>query len=108
MKLLPIKYSKELDFCKLISLGIFMEYNQLDPKKLIAESYKIAGITASECRSIFLDWALSIPLDCDSRLMALELFDHYHQLDKDHPMTLLLKSSSNKTKGRTRVGRRRN
>ena len=108
MKLLPIKYSKELDFFKLISLGIFMEYNQLDPKKLIAESYKIAGITASECRSIFLDWALSIPLDCDSRLMALELFDHYHQLDKEHPMTLLLKSSSNKTKGRTRVGRRRN
>ena len=95
-------------FFKLISLGVFMEYNRLDPKKLIAESYKIAGITASECRSIFLDWALSIPLDCDSRLMALELFDHYHQLDKDHPMTLLLKSSSNKTKGRTRVGRRRN
>ena len=85
-----------------------MEYNQLDPKKLIAESYKIAGITTSECRSIFLDWALSIPLDCDSRLMALELYDHYHQLDKDHPMTLLLKSSSNKTKGRTRGGRRRN
>ena len=84
-----------------------MEYNQLDPKKLIAESYKIVGITTSECRSIFLDWALSIPLDCDSRLMALELYDHYHHIDKDHPMTLLLKSSSNKTKGRTRVGRRR-
>ncbi|MGB0634602.1 MAG: hypothetical protein ACPGKG_03300 [Paracoccaceae bacterium] len=84
-----------------------MEYNQLDPKKLIAESYKIVGITASECRSIFLDWALSIPLDSDSRLMALELFDHYNQVDKDHPMTLLLKSSSNKTKRRTRVGRRR-
>lgn len=88
-----------------------MEYSQLDPKldpkKLIAESYKIVGITASECRSIFLDWALSIPLDSDSRLMALELFDHYHQVDKDHPMTHLLKSSSNKTKRPTRVGRRR-
>ena len=85
-----------------------MEYNQLDPKKLIAESYKIVGITGSECRSIFLDWALSIPLDSDSRLMALELYDHYRQVERDHPMTLLLKSSSNKTKGRTRVGRRRN
>ena len=83
-----------------------MEYNQLDPKKLIAESYKIVGITSSECRSIFLDWALSIPLDSDSRLMALELYDHYHQVEKDHPMTLLLKSSSNKAKKRTRVGRR--
>jgi len=84
-----------------------MEYNQLDPKKLIAESYKIVGITASECRSIFLDWALSIPLDSDSRLMALELFDHYSEVDKNHPMTLLLKSSSNKTKRPKRVGRRR-
>ena len=83
-----------------------MDYNQLDPKKLIAESYKIVGITSSECRSIFLDWALSIPLDSDSRLMALELYDHYNQVDKDHPMTLLLKSSSNKTKKRPRVGRR--
>ena len=83
-----------------------MEYNQLDPKRLIAESYKIVGITSSECRSIFLDWALSIPLDSDSRLMALELYDHYQQVEKDHPMTLLLKSSSNKTKKRTRVGRR--
>ena len=83
-----------------------MEYNQLDPKRLIAESYKIVGITSSECRSIFLDWALSIPLDSDSRLMALELYDHYHRAEKDHPMTLLLKSSSNKTKKRTRVGRR--
>ena len=31
----------------------------LDRKGLIEEAYKIDGITAAECRSIFLDWALS-------------------------------------------------
>lgn len=29
-----------------------------DPKGLIDEAYRIDGIGASECRSIFLDWAL--------------------------------------------------
>ena len=31
-----------------------------DPKALIQEAYKIENITRSECRSIFLDWALSL------------------------------------------------
>ena len=33
----------------------------LDPKGLIAEAYRIEGIGEGECRSIFLDWALSLP-----------------------------------------------
>jgi hypothetical protein len=32
-----------------------------DPKGLIAEAYRMDGITIGECRSIFLDWALSVP-----------------------------------------------
>jgi len=31
-----------------------------DPKGLVRESYRIEGITAGECRSIFVDWALSL------------------------------------------------
>ena len=31
-----------------------------DPKGLIREAYRIDGIGAGECRSIFMDWALSI------------------------------------------------
>ena len=34
---------------------------RLDPKGLIREAYRIEGITAAQCRSIFLDWALSLP-----------------------------------------------
>lgn len=32
-----------------------------DPKGLIAEAYRMDGISIGECRSIFLDWALSVP-----------------------------------------------
>ena len=31
----------------------------LDPMGLIRESYRIDGIGVAECRSIFLDWAIS-------------------------------------------------
>ena len=31
-----------------------------DPKGLIYESYRIPDISPPECRSIFLDWALSL------------------------------------------------
>ena len=34
-----------------------------DPKGLIREAFRIDGITASECRSIFVDWALSVQAD---------------------------------------------
>ena len=37
------------------------ERDPLDPKGLIRESYRIEGITEGECRSVFLDWALSLP-----------------------------------------------
>ena len=30
----------------------------LDKKGLVYEAYRIDGIVAEECRSIFLDWAL--------------------------------------------------
>mgnify|MGYP000087492773 CR=1 FL=1 len=45
----------------------------LDPKGLIEESYKIDGIVAPECRSIFLDWALSyqgVPAVATAALLA--------------------------------------
>ena len=84
-----------------------MNYSEIDPKNLIAESYQIEGITSSECRSIFLDWALSIPIEKDSTLLISKLLIYYQDESKDHPMTLLL-SSSLELKGESRrTGRRR-
>ena len=36
-----------------------------DPKGLIRESYRIEGITLPECRTIFFDWAIQIPVSAE-------------------------------------------
>lgn len=59
----------------------------LDPKGLIAEAYKIDGITPAECRSIFLDWALNLEGETNA---ALTVLLERHGTD-DHPMTQVLK-----------------
>ena len=60
----------------------------LDPKGLIHEAYRIEGIDKSQCRSIFLDWALSLPLDVDNKAAIAALLEVYGT--KGHPMTAVL------------------
>lgn len=60
-----------------------------DPKGLIRESYRIEGITDGECRSILIDWALSLPDGVDQRAALQGLLDHYG-VETTHPMTALL------------------
>lgn len=80
----------------------------LDPRGLIRESYRIEGIGAAECRSIFLDWALSLPdgLDADAarqRLRAIYAPDH-----PGHPMTAVLgEGRGGEARPRRRGGRGR-
>jgi len=62
--------------------------NPDDPKGLIRESYRIEGITAAECRSILVDWALSLPLDADQAAIAARL--RASDAAIEHPMTDLL------------------
>lgn len=62
----------------------------LDPKGLIFEAYRIDAISKSECRSIFLDWALSLPGDCDTHGQLLALLARYGEANPDHPMTEVL------------------
>lgn len=61
-----------------------------DPRGLIRESYRIDGITGAECRSIFLDWAISIPVGEDSSAHVQVLLDRYGAGAPDHPMTQVL------------------
>ncbi len=63
----------------------------MDPKGLIRESYRIEGITPGECRSIFLDWAISVPVGEDSRKHIERLLERYGSEASDHPMTEVLK-----------------
>lgn len=71
-----------------------------DPKGLVREAYAIDGITAGECRSIFLDWALSLPDGADP-LPAVRALLARH--DVPHPMTDTLQAAL-RPSGRT--GRR--
>ncbi|MEN8894290.1 hypothetical protein [Planktotalea arctica] len=59
----------------------------LDPKGLVAEAYKIEGITPAECRSIFLDWALNVQGDTAAAIAVL-LERHS---PADHPMSQVLR-----------------
>ncbi len=65
----------------------------IDPKGLIRESYRIEGISDAECRSILIDWALSLP-DATATPDALRalLARHASDAPDDHPMTALLQA----------------
>ena len=58
-----------------------------DPKGLIFEAYRIDGITKPECRSIFLDWALSLPMERDTGQTLRLLIERYRADYPEHPMT---------------------
>ncbi len=61
-----------------------------DPKGLIREAYRIEGITKPDCRTIFLDWALSLPTD-RAQDKALQALIETHEVGHpDHPMTQVL------------------
>ncbi len=62
-----------------------------DPKALIHEAFRIDGITPEQCRSIFLDWALSLPAGQDAKAALRVLLDRYADHDPQHPMTQVLR-----------------
>ena len=80
------------------------DYN--DPKALIRESFNIDGINIEECRSIFLDWALSLPNDVDAKKIIPLLIDKYND-KKEHPMLITLREGLITTVSPTRRGGRR-
>ncbi|SLN18957.1 hypothetical protein [Roseisalinus antarcticus] len=62
--------------------------DETDPKGLIREAYRIDGISQPECRSIFLDWALSLPSGADTAGAIRQLLTTYGV--EAHPMTIVL------------------
>ena len=67
-----------------------MELSEADPKGLVRESYLIEGISLGECRSIFLDWALSLPVGADVVPPLNHLIATYVAANPDHPMNEVL------------------
>ena len=67
-----------------------MELAEADPKGLVRESYRIEGITPGECRSIFMDWALSIPVGRSVADAVRVLIATYAAAEPGHPMSAVL------------------
>ncbi len=67
-----------------------MDRTEADPKGLVRESYAIEGITLAECRSIFIDWALSLKVGADTSAAITVLLEQYGTSAPNHPMTLTL------------------
>ncbi len=67
-----------------------MRIEEADPKGLVRESYRIDGITLGECKSIFVDWALSLPVDAPVKDALRALIAHYGIPAPDHPMSGVL------------------
>jgi hypothetical protein len=65
--------------------------SEIDPKALIYEAFRIDEITPEQCRSIFLDWALSLPAGQDTKTALKALIANYGVLAPDHPMTQILR-----------------
>lgn len=65
------------------------ESDTIDPKGLIRESFRIEGISDGECRSILVDWALSLAPDTAPAAAMAALLDR-HAPDPAHPMARLL------------------
>lgn len=68
------------------------ERDAYDPKGLIRESYRIDGITTGECKSILMDWALSLSTSQPAPQALAQLLDRYGTSLPDHPMTALLRA----------------
>ena len=70
-----------------------MELAEADPKGLVRESYRIEGITPGECRSIFMDWALSIPVGRSVPDAVRVLIATYALPEPEHPMSTVLQQA---------------
>ena len=76
-----------------------------DPKGLIFEAYRIEGISKPECRTIFLDWALSLPDGRDAVETIATMLARYSADHSDHPMTEVLQEGRDRmAKPRRRGG----
>lgn len=77
-----------------------------DPKGLIAESFRMESVGPEECRSIFLDWALSQPDTPDPRTPITALLNRYAGLHPEHPMTQVLREGLQEPQRKGRRGGR--
>ncbi len=83
-----------------------MDLSEIDRKTLLRDSYAIDGISAPECRSIFLDWALSLPAGMDAKAAIEVALEAYEAAYPAHPMTQTLREGLAEARAPKRRGGR--
>ena len=83
-----------------------MKVDDVDPKGLIREGYRIEGITSPECKTIFFDWAIQVPETADRAAHIAFCISHYGAGQPDHPMTAVLQAALAPAPERIRRGGR--
>jgi hypothetical protein len=72
---------------------VTLQLDRIDPAGLIREAYRIEGLTAPECRSIFLEWAISLPAGVSAEEAIARVLAAYGA--EGHPMTTVLSAGLN-------------
>jgi len=83
-----------------------MDLSEIDQSNLIRDSYLIDNISAGECRSIFLDWALKLRPQFEQPKAIEFLIGTYVDKAPDHPMSAVLVEASKPAKPAGRRGGR--
>ena len=78
--------------------------DDIDPRGLILESYRIENITEADCRSIFFDWALGASGEGDMALKIGALVAYFAADKPDHPMSVILHEALSEPKQKGRRG----
>lgn len=81
------------------------ERSEFDVKNLMHEAFRIEGITEAECRSIFMDWALSradIPPVHEAIAGLISHYAPHHP--NGHPMLMVLEQGQTPMTGARRRG----
>lgn len=81
-----------------------MDNTGVDTKGVIRDAYLIDGITDAQCRSVFLDWALSLPDGIETSVALNALLMAYGDAAPDHPMTQVLRQGLTKITNPRRRG----
>jgi len=84
-----------------------MTPDNVDKTGLIREAYRIQGISAGQCRSVFLDWALKLPDTIAPRDAISMLLAEYGAGQPDHPMSAVLRAGMEPPPKRRRRGGQR-
>jgi hypothetical protein len=80
-----------------------VKLQEIDRTGLIREAYRMKGVGAAECRTIFLDWALKLPPEVNQQEAIALLLETYGKSAPKHPMTAILRDGLGRA---ARKGRR--